>query len=186
MPVRHQQGDLIVEAHSQELHPSLLEFSSNDALYSDGPGIKLKKGDDVQVTNLITQFNGREANSGSCLAFAPRNKNGAQVGNHQEATKGDWTAATKDDFVQLEPWAVPCDNTWMKERGSLITRACWPMIEASIQRFPQTSAASMCRFTCCRGDGKAEARDYVEPNTGFVQVQPKLHSSRSKSESEYG
>ncbi|CAE7868826.1 unnamed protein product, partial [Symbiodinium necroappetens] len=115
MPVRHQQGDLIVEAHSQELHPSLLEFSSNDALYSDGPGIKLKKGDDVQVTNLITQFNGREANSGSCLAFAPRNKNGAQVGNHQEATKGDWTAATKDDFVQLEPWAVPCDNTWMKD-----------------------------------------------------------------------
>ncbi|CAE7899170.1 hypothetical protein AK812_SmicGene17375 [Symbiodinium microadriaticum] len=114
MPVRHQQGDLIVEAHSQELHPSLLEFSSNDGLYSDGP-VKLFKGDDVQVTNLITQFNGREANSGSCLAFAPRNKNGAQVGNHQEATKGDWTSATKDDFVQLEPWAVPCDNTWMKD-----------------------------------------------------------------------
>ncbi|CAE7340122.1 unnamed protein product [Symbiodinium sp. CCMP2592] len=121
MPVRHQQGDLIVELHSQELHPSLLEFSSalgqqqQDALGSDGPGVKLVKGDDVQVTNLITQFNGREADSGSCLAFAPRNKNGAQAGNHQEATKDDWTSATKDDFVQLEPWAVPCDNTWMKD-----------------------------------------------------------------------
>ena len=138
MPVRHQQGDLIVEVHSQELHPSLLEFSSalgqqqQDALGSDGPGIKLVKGDDVQVTNLITQFKGREADSGSCLAFAPRNKNGAQVGNHQEATKDDWTSATKDDFVQLEPWAVPCDNTWMKECGSWITAACWPIIEASI------------------------------------------------------
>ena len=126
MPVRHQQGDLIVELHSQEPHPSLLEFSSalgqeRGGHDSEGPGIKLKDGDFVHATNLITQFDGREANSGSCLAFAPRNKNGAHVGNHQEATKDDWSSAKKEDFVQLEPWAVPCDNTWMKESESLIT-----------------------------------------------------------------
>ncbi|CAE7801647.1 unnamed protein product, partial [Symbiodinium sp. CCMP2456] len=121
MPVRHQQGDLIVEVHSQEPHPSLLEFSSalgqqeQGGLDSEGPGIKLVDGQDVRATNLITQFNGREANSGSCLAFAPRNKNGAKVGNHQEATKDDWSKAKEEDFVQLEPWAVPCDNTWMKD-----------------------------------------------------------------------
>ena len=77
---------------------------------------KLEPGGDVHVANLITQFSGREADSGSCLAFAPRTKNGAHVGNHQEATKDDWTSAKKEDFVQLEPWAVPCDNTWMKDR----------------------------------------------------------------------
>ena len=109
MPVRHQQGNLVVEVHSQKMHPSLLQVV---------PMPKFELGGDVHVANLITQFHGREADSGSCLAFAPRTKNGAHVGNHQEATKDDWTSAKKEDFVQLEPWAVPCDNTWMKERDS--------------------------------------------------------------------
>ncbi|CAE7286887.1 unnamed protein product [Symbiodinium necroappetens] len=125
MPVRHQRGNLVVEMHSQEMHPSLLQFSSaegqkQEVLRSDVSGISYEAGDDVHFTNLITQFNGREADSGSCLAFAPRSKNGAQVGNHQEATKEDWTSATKEDFVQLEPWAVPCDLPWMKENGAFI------------------------------------------------------------------
>jgi len=114
MPVRHQQGNLVVEMHSQDMHPSLLQFFSAEG-QQGVPMPKLEPGGDVHVANLITQFSGREADSGSCLAFAPRTKNGAHVGNHQEATKDDWTSAKKEDFVQLEPWAVPCDNTWMKE-----------------------------------------------------------------------
>jgi len=103
-----------VEMHSQDMHPSLLQFFSAEG-QQGVPMPKLEPGGDVHVANLITQFSGREADSGSCLAFAPRTKNGAHVGNHQEATKDDWTSAKKEDFVQLEPWAVPCDNTWMKE-----------------------------------------------------------------------
>ncbi|CAE7451379.1 pol [Symbiodinium sp. CCMP2456] len=113
MPVRHQQGNLVVEVHSQEMHPSLLQLLSGQG-QQVVPMPKFEPGDE-HVASLITQFNGREADSGSCLAFAPRTKNGANVGNHQEATKDDWTSAKKEDFVQLEPWAVPCDNTWMKE-----------------------------------------------------------------------
>ncbi|CAE7320390.1 unnamed protein product [Symbiodinium sp. CCMP2592] len=124
MPVRHEQGNLVVQMHSQKRtpHPSLLQLMSEQGRQAGRQGReedvimpKFAPGDDAKVTNLITQFHGREANSGSCLAFAPRNKNGAQVGNHQEATKEDWTSAKKEDFVALEPWAVPCDNTWMKE-----------------------------------------------------------------------
>ena len=122
MPVRHEQGNLAVQTHSQKMHPSLLQLMS---AHEQGQGQgqedvispKFAPGEDAKVTNLITQFSGREADSGSCLAFAPRNKNGAQVGNHQEATKEDWNSAKKEDFVPLEPWAVPCDNTWMKVRG---------------------------------------------------------------------
>ena len=115
MPVRHQQGNLVVEVHSQEMHPSLLQFFSGQGKQGV-PVPEFEDGGDVHLANLITQFHGREADSGSCLAFAPRTKTGAHVGNHQEATKDDWTTAKKEDFVQLEPWAVPCDNTWMKER----------------------------------------------------------------------
>ena len=111
MPVRHQQGNLVVQVHSQEMHPSLLQFVSGQGRQGV-PMPKFQPGGDVHLASLITQFNGREANSGSCLAFAPRTKNGAHAGNHQEATKDDWTPAKKEDFVQLEPWAVPCDNTW--------------------------------------------------------------------------
>ena len=115
MPVRHQQGNLVVEVHSQKMHPSLLQFVSGQG-QQGVPMPAFQPGGDVHLSSLITQFNGREANSETCLAFAPRTKNGAHAGNHQEATKDDWTPAKKEDFVQLEPWAVPCDNTWMKER----------------------------------------------------------------------
>ena len=114
MPVVHHQDDhLLVEAHSQLLHPSLLQYSMNAE--AGAPEFKLGVGGSAEVTNLITQFDGREADTGSCLAFAPSSKNGAQVENHRQATKADWQSAKKEDFVKLEPWAVPCDNAWMKE-----------------------------------------------------------------------
>ncbi|CAE7919632.1 unnamed protein product, partial [Symbiodinium sp. KB8] len=64
-----------------------------------------------ETRSLVTQFDGRETSTGSCLAFAPRNK----TGSNNQATKEDWQAASEDDFVKLEPWAVPCSNKWMKD-----------------------------------------------------------------------
>eukprot|EP00913_Durusdinium_trenchii_P007625 g7164.t1 len=63
---------------------------------------------------LITQFGGDEFDSGSCLAFAPKHRTG--TGN--TVTKRDWQVPSPDstDFVKLEPWGVPCDNQWAKDR----------------------------------------------------------------------
>ena len=64
-----------------------------------------------QTASLITQFNGREKFTGSCLAFAPRTKTGAD----QQATEADWQVQNEDDFLKLEPYAVPCSNAWMQQ-----------------------------------------------------------------------
>ena len=64
------------------------------------------------ATKLITQFNGKELDTSSCLAFAPKNKHGS----NGQATQADWQVNSNDDFIQLEPWAVPCDNSWMKDQ----------------------------------------------------------------------
>ena len=54
---------------------------------------------------------------GSCLAFAPKHRTG--TGN--TVTKRDWQVPSPDstDFVKLEPWGVPCDNQWAKDRVGL-------------------------------------------------------------------
>ncbi|CAJ1375123.1 unnamed protein product [Effrenium voratum] len=108
--VHHKDKNLLIESHSQHLDASLLQRKPSGAV-----GYKFNAGRDVHASPLVTQFKGREVDTGSCLAFAPRGKNGAHVANHQEATKTDWTAPSKENFIQLEPWAVPCDNAWMKD-----------------------------------------------------------------------
>ena len=35
----------------------------------------------------------------------------------RQATQADWQVSNEGDFIQLEPWAVPCDNSWMKDLG---------------------------------------------------------------------
>ncbi|CAE7224174.1 SETVS [Symbiodinium sp. CCMP2592] len=63
--------------------------------------------------NLLTQFDGREYNTKSCLAFAP------QGGETRTLTQADWQvpgdAKGKQEFIKLEPFAVPCENKWMYE-----------------------------------------------------------------------
>ncbi|CAJ1440550.1 unnamed protein product [Effrenium voratum] len=108
--VHHKDKNLLIESHSQHLDASLLQEDPSGAV-----GYGFQDGQEVHASPLVTQFDGREAETGSCLAFAPRGKNGAHVANHQEATKTDWTAPSKENFIQLEPWAVPCDNAWMKD-----------------------------------------------------------------------
>ncbi|CAE7210315.1 carA2 [Symbiodinium sp. CCMP2456] len=63
------------------------------------------------ATKLITQFAGKETDTSSCLAFAPKTRRGT----NNKVTKRDWQVGPGQDFIQLEPWAVPCDNSWMQE-----------------------------------------------------------------------
>ncbi|CAE7263000.1 unnamed protein product, partial [Symbiodinium sp. KB8] len=79
---------------------------------------------------LVTQFNGRETATGSCLAFAPRNK----TGSNNQATQEDWQAETKDDFIKLEPWAVPCGNQWMKDHWDKWQGYSFYSVDASIEK----------------------------------------------------
>ncbi|CAJ1432416.1 unnamed protein product [Effrenium voratum] len=111
--VHHKDKNFLIESHSQHRDASLLQDDASKP--SGAVGYKFHAGQDVHASPLVTQFDGREVDTGSCLAFAPRGKNGAHVANHQEATKTDWTAPSKENFIQLEPWAVPCDNAWMKD-----------------------------------------------------------------------
>ena len=68
-------------------------------------------GDYGRQTASLIQFNGREKSTGSCLAFAPRTK----TGTNQQATEADWQVENEDDFLKLEPYAVPCSNAWMQQ-----------------------------------------------------------------------
>jgi len=63
------------------------------------------------ATRLITQWNGRETDTSSCLAFAPKHREGS----NDQALKSDWQGNSDDAFIPLEPFGVPCDNDWMKD-----------------------------------------------------------------------
>ncbi|CAE7661472.1 unnamed protein product, partial [Symbiodinium necroappetens] len=52
-------------------------------------------------------FGGRETDTSSCLAFAPQSR-------RSRKTRSDWQVSNKDDFIKLEPYAVPCGVGWMK------------------------------------------------------------------------
>ncbi|CAE7239452.1 unnamed protein product [Symbiodinium sp. CCMP2592] len=126
--VHHAGKNLIVKTHSQPgYHGSKdpgAKVPKRTAVLQTGANASRAGGDDdsdaaitfkvgpygPETTGLITQFEGKETDTGSCLAFAPRTKTGS--GN--QATKGDWVVDSNDKFLQLEPWAVPCDNTWMQ------------------------------------------------------------------------
>ena len=80
-----------------------------------------------QAQKLITQFNGVETDSGSCLAFAPSSRRGS--GN--TVTPRDWQTPSQSDvpeFIKLEPWAVPCTNEWMKDNRATPTNHTKPFL----------------------------------------------------------
>lgn len=127
-PVIHHSGrNLVIKTHSQ--HPKKRTRSKLPRHEMSAVQVQAKGDDDDgggatgainfavhdqegnYVTKLITQFNGKETDTSSCLAFAPKNKHGSQ----NQATEADWQVNTEGDFIQLEPWAVPCDNSWMKD-----------------------------------------------------------------------
>ena len=110
--VHHHTPNFVISKHSQKAprNAALLQELGDD---EEPPAAVSWSLDDhgPEIRELVTQFDGRETSTGSCLAFAPRNK----TGSNNQATQQDWQAASKDDFVKLEPWAVPCTNTWMKD-----------------------------------------------------------------------
>ncbi|CAE7771562.1 unnamed protein product, partial [Symbiodinium sp. CCMP2456] len=116
--VHHRSTNLIVESHSHQSgrswmprEVSALQENSEGAPNTGAITYKMGNGDDVHATALITQFDGKETATSSCLAFAPKTRSRSD----KKVTKGDWQVENKGDFLQLEPWAVPCDNQWMKD-----------------------------------------------------------------------
>eukprot|EP00439_Symbiodinium_sp_Y106_P076497 s1162_g15.t1 len=114
--VHHRGPNLVITKHSQQLprrQAELLQEMANLEDSKDPPAAVKWSFEDYgpETHALVTQFNGRETATGSCLAFAPRNK----TGSNNQATQEDWQAGAKDDFIKLEPWAVPCGNQWMKD-----------------------------------------------------------------------
>lgn len=135
--VHHSGRNLVVKTHaqrrpgSQSSQPAQREAGSGamGAVEVDAKRQRAKGGDDDDddsdggitfeihdneakyATKLITQFAGKETDTSSCLAFAPKTRRGT----NNKVTKRDWQVGPGQDFIQLEPWAVPCDNSWMQE-----------------------------------------------------------------------
>jgi len=114
--LHHKTKNLIIESHTRQLPPREMAAIQKDVRHSeagDDPDgaitFDMGSSNDVHATKLITQFEGRETDTSSCLAFAPKNRAGSGV------SQADWKVGNQHDFLQLEPWAVPCDNTWMKD-----------------------------------------------------------------------
>ncbi|CAE7564912.1 unnamed protein product [Symbiodinium sp. CCMP2592] len=115
--LHHKSTNLMIESHTGHvppgsyLHRELAAVQTNATQEADPDGAitYAMGGGDVHATKLFTQFSGRETDTSSCLAFAPKTRNGNGV------SKSDWQVDKKDDFLKLEPWAVPCDNAWMKD-----------------------------------------------------------------------
>eukprot|EP00439_Symbiodinium_sp_Y106_P022811 s2616_g2.t2 len=73
-------------------------FSASDASYR---------------SKLITQFDGNEFDTSSCLAFAPKTRSG--VNNLTRIRMQDWQVkGDPNGFIQLEPFAVPCSPTFLQ------------------------------------------------------------------------
>ncbi|CAE7746647.1 unnamed protein product [Symbiodinium sp. CCMP2456] len=117
--VHHSEQNLMIEIHTEHLRgPSESRLAGGNVSMLQtggdpkaGVAFAFEAEDSHQQTKLISQFDGYETDTGSCLAFAPKQKNG----QNGQAIKADWQVQHQSDFVQLEPWAVPCDPTWMKD-----------------------------------------------------------------------
>ncbi|CAE7322860.1 unnamed protein product, partial [Symbiodinium sp. CCMP2456] len=110
--VHHQTPNFIISKHSQRAARNAVLLQRDDDDDDPQAAVSWSFSDyGPEIRTLVTQFDGKETSTGSCLAFAPRNK----TGSNNQATKEDWQAASEDDFVKLEPWAVPCSNKWMKD-----------------------------------------------------------------------
>ncbi|OLQ12213.1 hypothetical protein AK812_SmicGene3906 [Symbiodinium microadriaticum] len=103
--LQHSGKNLVIQIHSQGADPGPKEVIN----------FKVSAIDANYRTKLITQFDGKEVDTSSCLAFAPKPLDWNKTGTKNQATKADWQVTSEDDFIQLEPWAVPCSNLWMQK-----------------------------------------------------------------------
>ena len=125
-------------ARSHDVDPSSDAMNGPVSFVNVRQGLRYQVSGDSPVLSLKAapvivpnpRFNGRETSTGSCLAFAPRSK----TGSNNQATEADWQAQTKDDFVQLEPWAVPCGNQWMKDHWDKWQGYSFYSVDTSIEK----------------------------------------------------
>lgn len=109
--VKHESRNFMIQTHSQRALGGFSRERSategDDDPPTDGLGFKVGVEGSNYASKLITQFGGRETDTSSCLAFAPQSR-------RSRKTRSDWQVSNKDDFIKLEPYAVPCGVGWMK------------------------------------------------------------------------
>ncbi|CAE7249477.1 unnamed protein product [Symbiodinium natans] len=119
--LHHSSNGFQIHTHAQHVHRQhavfmLQEGSGDPPKEPPPPNGMLTAGfgaiDQSYRSKLITQFGGREGDTMSCLAFAPRTKSGS----NNQATKADWQATDTEGFIQLEPWAVPCSPQFLRDK----------------------------------------------------------------------
>ena len=81
--------------------------NANPNKASDDPGLfsfEFGLNGEVERTELITQFGGKEDHTQSCLGYAPKraDRNGTGVAPE------DWEEQTPDELIELVPYAMPC------------------------------------------------------------------------------
>ncbi|CAE7019266.1 unnamed protein product [Symbiodinium sp. KB8] len=109
--VHHESSNLMIYTHSAPKKRGMSALQEEEG--PDGLGWSFGADKSHQQTRLVTQFHGHEVDTSSCLAFAPKSKHG----HNGQATEADWQVQDPNDFVPLEPWAVPCGNAWMKDNA---------------------------------------------------------------------
>jgi len=111
--VHHSAQSLVITKHTQKKQGKLSTLQMKGDPPKDGISFTLHDEGSNYQSKLITQFHGYERDTSSCLAFAPKSRQ--QAG---QVSESDWQVSDPNDFVQLEPWAVPCGTDWMKEHES--------------------------------------------------------------------
>ncbi|CAE7031810.1 unnamed protein product [Symbiodinium sp. CCMP2592] len=125
--LHHSDKNLVIRTHTRHAprhapgpkpQMSALQESGPD---TDAPAKPTEKGvisfgfgqsDKSYRSKLVTQFGGVEMDTESCLAFAPKSKSG----NNNQSTRLDWQRPTTGSpFLELEPWAVPCSPTFLRQ-----------------------------------------------------------------------
>ncbi|CAE7720639.1 unnamed protein product [Symbiodinium sp. KB8] len=134
-PVVHHSGSsLVITTHAQEHRPKMsalqMEEADGASPQIEGIGFKLHQEGGHYQSRLVTQFDGDERDTSSCLAFAPKSKHGA----NGQATEADWQVQNENDFVALDSWAVPCGSTWMKKNWDKWQGYSFYTAEAAIEK----------------------------------------------------
>ncbi|CAE7925412.1 unnamed protein product [Symbiodinium necroappetens] len=111
--VHHSAQSLVITKHTQKQQGKLSTLQMEGEAPKDGISFRMHDEGSNYQSKLITQFHGYERDTSSCLAFAPKSRQ--QAG---QVSESDWQVTDPNDFVQLEPWAVPCGTDWMKEHES--------------------------------------------------------------------
>ena len=135
---------------------------------SDDPGLfsfDFGLNGEVERTELITQFGGKEDHTLSCLGYAPKHAN-LESGVQPE----DWKETKPDEFIELTPFAMPCgldyyqDTTKTKDWQGFAPFTRVFAVEKCMTFNQQFNFGSFSLGVAALGDWKFEL---PEPNIAF-------------------